>query len=247
MPCEDQTLQILPQHVLLSLIMHLQALILPLCDMVSVLNQDGSYAPSPWLLLHSESSPPDQAAATATPAAPSTPAATPKVAASLQQTSWQDTSAVSSEQAAHLVPIAAAGSMPQNRTAWSSSAQGPVARAEIAGLSGRDWYNALVDAAIKLISQSQSVDTRLHAMRWLCAIVPQLTHESCMDLSNSGAVQASLTLIQRDSEPAINLHAALAFCCDLHQRGVLPVALLLDASLHQRLTTLLIQSGQPAG
>ncbi len=238
----------------------LQALILPLCELVSQLHQDGSYAPSPWLMHQPVSASLSQAAG----GPPASPTAGPLYAQSQQasqphgQSSPVETSKPTSAERPQQIdaqkPAVRRNSQTTERStspdvSASSDAdqEPPIVKqpAEMLGCIGEDWHNTLVSAAIKLASLSETPTTRLYAMVWLASLVPQLTDQACMDLSNSGTVQASIGLIQQDSEGLQTQMAALAFCLALQGRGLLPAAMLLDANLHQQLAALVIQSGQP--
>ena len=225
------------------------------------LNQDGSYAPSPWLggpsdtpdscrpaVAASAAAAPTTAAAPITAPAPTTAAATVPPAKSQQRPRQQ--------QVEQTLPADEADSAAQRSAMQASSSahdlslpdqagQTPPVRAHAGGLCGAALHQSLVVAAIRLVSQSQAAETRFHAMDWLKALVPHLADQACRDLANSAAVQASVQLIQRDQDDAQTHLAALAFCLGLHRRGVLPVALLVDAGLPSRLAALVIQSGQP--
>lgn len=260
-----------------------QALILPLCELISHLHQDGSYASSPWLLPQPSSASSDQAVGNL----PTSPAAvpTPDVQAQqgIQQTSAQQTSAQAPSQtsqqlfsqpksetptetlaqAVQQTEASEGGqkahtSKPSQKAVHSSmshdspstdageAAQSAALPAEILGCTGEAWHNEVMTAAIKLVALSETAATRRQAMMWLADQVLQLTDQACMDLSNSGAVQASIKLVQRESEDVRAQEAALIFCMRLQFRGLLPVAMLLDANLHQQLAALVIQSGQSA-
>ncbi|KAL0031111.1 hypothetical protein WJX77_004227 [Trebouxia sp. C0004] len=236
-----------------------QALVLPLCELISQLHQDGSYAPSPWLMHQPVSASLGQAAG-------DLPAGTPAVQS--QQASQQSSSQSHGQTLPEIPKSTSAERLQQNdaqspavrpnsqtiqRSTWpvysalsdaDQEAQSARQPAEMLGCTGEAWHNTLVSAAIKLASLSETPTTRLYAMLWLASLVPQLTDQACMDLSNSGAVQASIGLIQQDSEGLQTQMAALAFCLALHSRGLLPVAMLLDANLHQQLAALVIQSDE---
>jgi hypothetical protein len=238
----------------------LQALILPLCELVSQLHQDGSYAPSPWLMHQPVSASLNQAAGhplAGLPAAQSQQASQQTSSLShgqiLPKTS-KPTSAERLQQVDAQSPAVRRNSQTTQRSTSpdvsassdaDQEAQSVKQPAEMLGCTGEDWHNTLVSAAIKLASLSETPTTRLYAMLWLASLVPQLTDQACMDLSNSGAVQASIGLIQQDSEGVQTQMAALTFCLALQGRGLLPIAMLLDANLHQQLAALVIQSGQP--
>ena len=237
----------------------LQALILPLCELVSQLHQDGSYAPIPWLMHQPVSASLNQAAE----GPPAAPTAGPPDAQSQQASQphgqtlpevFKATSAERLQQIEAQNPVVGRNSQTSKRTTTpdvsassdvDQEAQSVKQPAEMLGCTGEDWHNTLVSAAIKLVSLSETPTTRLYAMLWLASLVPQLTDQACVDLSNSGAVQASIGLIQQDSEGLQTQMAALTFCLALHGRGLLPIAMLLDADLHQQLAALVIQSGQP--
>ena len=237
----------------------LQALILPLCELVSQLHQDGSYAPSPWLMHQPASASLNEAAGDP----PASPTAGPPDAQSQQASqphgqTLPEKSKSSSAERLQQINAQSAAARRNSQTSERSTSPDVLASsdsnqeahsikqpAEMLGCTGEDWHNTLVSAAIKLASLSETPTTRLYAMMWLASLVPQLTDQACMDLSNSGAVQASIGLIQQDSEGLQTQMAALAFCLALHGRGLLPVAMLLDANLHQQLAVLVIQSGQP--
>ncbi len=237
----------------------LQALILPLCELVSQLHQDGSYAPSPWLIHQPVSASLGQAAGgpPASPTAGRPDAQSQQASQSHAQTLPQISRQTSAEQLQQIDTQRPAVRHNSGATERSSTSPDVPASsdaeqeahsirqpAEMLGCTGEDWHNTLVSAAIKLASLSETPTTRLYAMVWLASVVPQLTDQACMALSNSGAVQASIGLIQQDSEGLETQMAALTFCLALHGRGVLPIAMLLDANLHQQLAALVIQSGR---
>ena len=232
----------------------LQALILPLCELVFQLHQDGSYAPSPWLMHQPVSASLNQAAGhplAGLPAAQSQQASQQTSSLSHEQilpNTSKPTSAERLQQVDAQSPAVRRNSQTTERSTSPDAdqeAQSVKQPAEMLGCTGEDWHNTLVSAAIKLASLSETPTTRLYAMLWLASLVPQLTDQACMDLSNSGAVQASIGLIQQDSEGVQTQMAALTFCLALQGRGLLPIAMLLDANLHQQLAALVIQSGQP--
>ena len=237
----------------------LQALILPLCELVSQLHQDGSYAPSPWLMhqpvpaslgqaagdppAFSSAGPPDaQSQQASQPHRQILPEIAKQTSAEWPQQIDAQTPAVrrNSQTTERSTSPDVSASSDADQEAHSNPQP-----AEMLGCTGEDWHNTLVAAAIRLASLSETPTTRMYAMVWLASLVPQLTDQACMDLSNSGAVQASIGLIQQDSEGLETQMAALAFCLALHGRGLLPIAMLLDANLHQQLAALVIQSGQP--
>ena len=233
----------------------LQGYILPTLGLLAYLKPDGTYNPNSWLDEPSPNSVP-------CPAADSSPYESPEQAGQKLQLSAQD-SQLSSESSSQQLLAAASPKLSQRSSAELAHAT-PSHGAALAGTAarqqahsstssleepqpnwGQGFQQALVQSAAALVSKSPLSRSRFQAMSWLTLLVPQLTDQGCTEVANSEAVQASVSVIQRESEPARTRAAAVEFCLTLHGRGALPVAVLLEAGVSQHLTKVVTQSGLP--
>lgn len=216
--------------------------------MLPYLKPDGTYDPNPWLTSSSSSppSPSDQAQAESSDQTTrdaqdaSQDSESKPVAQRLWETVLtarliqQDTAEPASLDSASHDATSAAG---QQAEALESSFQ------QLEPHRGQGFQTAIVQTAGFLASESMLPESRFQAMSWLNNLVPQLTDRGCTDVGNSEAVPAAVKLIQQESEALQTRVFAIEFCLALHERGFLPVGILLEADLHQQLTTLVVQSG----
>lgn len=238
----------------------LQGYILPALGLLAYLKPDGTYNPNSWLDEPTPTSVPS-------PVADNSPPETPEQARQDLQLSAQDTqlccepdpqqllaaasdrlSQRSTAELAHATPSPGSHGAASAGTAASQQAQGSTASLEeLQPDWGQGFQEALVQSAAALVSKSPLPGSRFQAMSWLTLLVPQLTDLGCTEVANSEAVQASVRMIQRESEPARTRAAAVEFCLTLHGRGALPLTALLQAGVHQQLTKIVAQSGVPHG
>ena len=236
----------------------LQGYILPTLGLLAYLKPDGTYNPNPWL---------DEPTATSvpSPAADNSPSEAQEHARQNLKLSAYD-SQLSSEsdpqqllatasarlsqrstaELPHATPSHGSHGAASAGTAASQQAQGSTSSLEeLQPDWGQGFQEALVQSAAALVSKSPLPGSRFQAMSWLTLLVPQLTDQGCTEVASSEAVQASVRMIQRESEPARTRAAAVEFCLTLHGRGALPVTALLEAGVHQHLTSIVAQSGVP--
>ncbi len=220
----------------------MQALVLPVVSLLSHLNQDGSYAPSPWLMNQPGDAPSGKAASTSATTAPAVHPQQPSLPA-------QQVSSASANQLEQSIASQDEAVNDSRQTAFPWQVTAPRAQtlpapAEVLACSGKDVHTRLCSIAARLMSESQKSEARFHALKWLSLLVPQLSDEGCKLVSDKSTVEACIQLIQQDSETVLVQLAALEFCLELRERGFLPIALLLDVNLHHQLASLVIQSGQ---
>ena len=230
--------------------MMLQGYVLPTLAVLSYLKHDGSYYPNPWLV---QPTPTPQAIdnrrrQTSDQARqPSTQDSQPSSEPDPQQLLAAASARLSQRSAAelaHATPSQDTTST-QATSADATSRQSQSLSATVAELEGhQQWQQTLVQAAAALVCDSPFPRSRYQAMAWLAKLVPQLTEQGCTGVANSGAVMASVRVIQAYSEPIETRAAAVVFCLSLLNRDALPVAALLEAGIHQHLTQLVVQSGQ---
>ena len=222
----------------------LQGYVLPSLASLSYLKPDGSYYPNPWLIQP-------------TPASDGSPSQTSEQA---QQLSRED-SQPSSEPVPQQLLAAASARMSQRSSAElahaapshdATSATLQAQQSSAASVEGepephrgQDFQEGLVRAAALLVSKSPLPRSRFQSMAWLRSLVPELSDQGCRAVGNSEAVLASVRVLQQESEAPETRAQAIVFCLCLHDRGTLPLAVLLDAGVHQHLTKLVVQSGQP--
>ena len=225
----------------------MQAALLPVCATLSVLNQDGSYAMSPWLTRQEtfklEGFPNEdldiKAAAlhalSLHPTAPHTP-----VKPGEQQRMSQQVQQAGQQSESQVVQQSERQHVPQDLIKKESSVAMPL---EVQGVSGKVWHDVLVAAAVRLV-RSEDREARQHAMYWLARLVLNLTDEGGRDLVQAGAVLASLQLLQRETDPVQTRFKAMQVCLRLNQRGLLPASLLQEANIHQHLVNMYTDPGQ---
>lgn len=229
----------------------LQGYVLPMLALLSYLKRDGSYYNNPWLIQPTPTPPAtdsrrrqtsDQAHQPSPQESQPSPDPDPQqlLAAASARLSQR-----SGAELAHATPSQDATSADATSAdATSPQTQSPAALVEELE-AHQQRQEDVVQAAAALVSDSPFPRSRYHGMAWLAQLVPQLTEQGCTAVANSGAVMASVTVIQRESEPMQTRIAAVHFCCTLHGRDALPVAVLLQAGVHQHLTHLVVWSGQP--
>ena len=234
----------------------LQGYILPTLGLLAFLKPDGMYYLNPWLdnttpaSVHSptaDSSPPkttEQAGQNSHPSAQdllpsSEPDPQQLLAAASARLSQRSTA-----ERAHVIPVQEITSAGKAASQQAQSSTQPSLE-ELQPNWGQGFQQGLVQSAAALVSKSPLPRSRFQAMSWLTLLVPQLTERGCTDVANSEAVQASVRLIQQESEPARTRAAAVEFCLTLHGRGALPIAVLLEAGVHQHLTKIVAWSGVP--
>ena len=234
----------------------LQGYILPTLGLLAYLKPDGTYYPNPWL---------DEPTSTSVPSleTDSSPPETPEQAGQNLQLSAQDSQLSSDSNPQQLLAAASAklsqrslaelahatashaphGAAPAGTAASQQTHTSTSSLEELQLNWGQGYQQALLQSATALVTKSPLPGSRFQAMSWLTLLVPQLTDQGCADVANSEAVQASIKIIQRQSEPARTRAAAVEFCLTLHDRGALPIAALLEAGVHQHLAKIVAQSG----
>ena len=277
----------------------MQAVLLPVCATLSVLNQDGSYATSPWLTRQGPYTAPDElvlgkAAALhalslhrAVPQPLVKPNGQQRTTQQVQQVVQQSEQQIVQQlgkqpvqqserqhvqpdptQSVHgLSPLSNVTPEPfvhdvsedpeaarddddddddDDSWWWNEFIKEKPRLAtplEVQKKSGRAWHDVLVAAAVRL-ARSEEPSTRQTAMSWLAGLVFTVTDKACKDLVQAGAVQASLQLMQQETDPSQSRLDAMQFCLRLHQRGLLPAELLLEANIHQQLINIFVDPGQ---
>ena len=231
--------------------MILQGYVLPTLALLSYLKRDGSYHPNPWLVQptptpqvidsrHRQTSDQARQPSPQDSQAGSEPDPQQLLAAASARLNQRNAAEL-----AHAIPSQDVTST-QATSADATSQQSQSLSARVKELEGHQhWQESLVQAAAALVSDSPFPRSRFQAMAWLAKLVPQLTEQGCTAVANSGAVMASVSVIQQESEPIETRAEAVDFCLTLLNRGALPVAVLLEAGVHQHLTQLVVQSGQP--
>ena len=231
--------------------MMLQGYVLPTLSLMCYLKRDGSYYSNPWLV-QSDPTPQEidsrrrQTSDQAHQPSPldSQPSSEPDpqqllaaASARLSQRSAAELANATPSQDATSVDATLADATSQQTQSLSASVEELQAH--------QYWQESLVQAAAALASDSPFPVSRHQAMAWLVNLVPQLTEQGCTALDNSGAVTASVNVIQQESEHIDTRVAAVEFCLRMLNRDALPVAALLEAGVHQHLTQLMVHSGQP--
>ena len=224
---------------------------LPLLGLLSYLKPDGTYYPNPWLLVSPDvalsPSPPQQSDSTRSQSLTQGSQQAEDAQQDTESTSQQLLAAASARlsqrSTAELASsdISSDGVTPSSKSAEANGANGP---GKIAPHKGHDFQEALVQSAAALVLHSPLPKTRFQAISWVNSLMSRLSNTGCLCVGNSEAVSAAVRLIQQDSEPIESRAAAVRFCLGLHQRGFLPVGLLLEANVHKQLTAFVVQSGQ---
>ena len=274
----------------------MQAVLLPVCATLSVLNQDGSYATTPWLTRPEAYTPLDElvfdkAAALQALSLHRAPLQPPvgqqRVTQQVQQVGQQAEQKVVQQSerqpvqpnpsqgvrelspASNVTPVlffhdvsedpeeakddadgddddAAADDDDEESWWWSKFMKekpGLAIPLEVQKKSGKAWHDVLVAAAVRLTA-SEEPSTRQTAMSWLARLEFTVTDEAGKELVQAGAGQASLQLLQRETDHEPSRLDAMQFCLRLHQRGLLPTKLLLEANVHQQLIDIYTKPGQ---
>ena len=266
----------------------MQAVLLPVCATLSVLNQDGSYAACPWLICHEAYTLPDEVVVDKAAAlqalslhwAPlQPPVSEERMTQQVQQAGQQAEQKVVQQSerqpvqpdpsqgvrelspASNVAPVPFFHDVPEDPEEasdddvddddddsrwWNDSIKekpGLAIPLEVQKKSGKVWFDVLVAAAVRLTA-SEEPSTRLNAMSWLARLACTVTDEAGKELVQAGAVQASLQLLQRETVLDQSRLEAMQFCLRLHQRGLLPTKLLLEANIHQQLSNLCTKPGQ---
>lgn len=233
--------------------MRLQGFVLPTLGLLPYLKPDGTHYTNPWLKQPppTSSSPtvldssPSQASQQASQnPEPSPQAPTPTAQVALQQLLAAASARLAQRSTAELAHATSAQHTTSASTA-NQQTQGPAASGQqLEPHRGQDFQEALVQSAAALVSKSPLPSSRFQAMAWLNSLLPQLTDQGCRDVAQSDAVAAAVRVIQQESERCNTQVAALELCLRLHDRSVLPVAVLLGAGVQGHLTKFVLQSGQ---
>ena len=262
----------------------MQAVLLPVCATLSVLNQDGSYATTPWLTRQAAYTPPDElvldkAAALQALSLHRAPLQPPvgqqRVIQQVQQAGQQAEQKIVQQSlrqpvqpnpsqgvrelspASNVTPVPFFHDVPEDPEEardddddeswwWNESIKekpGLAIPLEVQQKSGKAWHDVLVAAAVRL-ARSEDPSTMQTAMSWLARLEFTLTDEAGKELVQAGAVQASLQLLQRETDHERSRFEAMQFCLSLHQRGLLPINMLLEANVHQQLIDIYTKPGQ---
>ena len=260
-------------------IVAMQAVLLPVCATLSVLNQDGSYATTPWLTCQEAYTPLNEvvfekAAALQALSLHRAPLQPPvgqqRMTQQVQQVGQQSEQLVvqpypsqgvhALPPVSHVTPIPFSHDVPEDPEEarddeeededdswwWNEfimEKPGPAIPLEVQKKSGKVWHDVLVAAAVRL-ARSEQPSTRETAVSWLAGLAFTVTDEAGTELVQAGAAQASLQLLQHETDDHPSRLEAMQFCLRLHQRGLLPADLLLEANVHQQLIDICTKPGQ---